>query len=347
MNPVAFTIFGKDIYWYGIIIALAMVAGALIVRQMFRRNHLDPDWVTDLALLVIPLAIIGARVHYVLWSWEEFAGRPFWNVFAIWNGGLAIWGGIIGGLIGAAIFSAWRKVPVLTLTDSLLPGLALGQAIGRWGNFINQEVYGKVVQNDLFKVFPLAVLIERTGECHWALFFYESVANLIIFALLFFLVSKKTKVKGVTTLCYFIFYGVVRAVLEPLRDTAYIQNINGVPVNMIVSILFAIGGTVALVLLLESDRAKRLAAQRAAEEEAEAVEEAAAEEEAEAVEDAAAAEEEAEEAAEETEVPEAASADETAESAQGQEEADTAGITGEVPEETPEEAPETKEESHE
>ncbi len=251
----AFTIGGWSIQWYGIIIAAALLTGIGITMAMFKRKGMDPDSVLDLALIVVPLAIIGARVHYVLWSWQEFAGRPFWHVFAIWEGGMAIFGSILAGMLGLLIFSRWRKIPFYTLCDCLVPALALGQAIGRWGNFANQEVYGAVVTNPSLQWFPMSVYIEATGQYHYALFFYESVFNLALFALLFFVVTRKAKRPGIAFWVYLLGYGVCRAVMEGFREEIYIQRTAGLPMNQIFAAGLAI--LAAVVLITWYAKAKR------------------------------------------------------------------------------------------
>ncbi len=250
----AFTIGGWSIQWYGIIIAVALLVGIGITMAMFKRKGMDPDSVLDLALIVVPLAIIGARVHYVLWSWQEF-GRPFWHVFAIWEGGMAIFGSILAGMLGLLIYSRWRKVPFYTLCDCLVPAVALGQAIGRWGNFANQEVYGAVVTNPSLQWFPMSVYIEATGQYHYALFFYESMFNLALFALLFFVVTRKAKRPGVAFWVYLLGYGLCRAVIEGFREEIYIQRTAGLPMNQIFAAGLAL--LAAIVLLSWYYKSKR------------------------------------------------------------------------------------------
>ena len=255
----AFTIGGWSIQWYGIIIAVALLAGIGITMAMFKRKGMDPDSVLDLALIVVPLAIIGARVHYVLWSWQEFAGRPFWHVFAIWEGGMAIFGSILAGMLGLLIYARWRKVPFYTLCDCLVPAVALGQAIGRWGNFANQEVYGAVVTNPSLQWFPMSVYIEATGQYHYALFFYESVFNLALFALLFFFVTRKAKRPGVAFWIYMLGYGLCRAVMEGFREEIYIQRTAGLPMNQIFAAGLALLAAVVLITwYVKSKRAQKV-----------------------------------------------------------------------------------------
>ena len=249
VNPVAFRLFGKDVYWYGILMALAILAGILLAMRLCKRKGLDPDLVLDMVLVVVPLALVFARIHYVIWSWSEFAGRPFWHVFAVWEGGLAIYGSMIGGLLGLIIFSRWKKIPLLKLCDILVPCLALGQAIGRWGNFCNQEVFCPVLTNPSMHFFPLAVYIERTQSYHLGLFFIESVLNLAICLFLYWYVTRKAKRTGAAFALYLLFYGVIRGVLEGLRQPEYIQTTAGLPVNQIISFVIAALAIVALIVL--------------------------------------------------------------------------------------------------
>jgi phosphatidylglycerol:prolipoprotein diacylglycerol transferase len=257
VNPVAFRLFGKDVYWYGIIMALAILAGILLAMRLCKRKGLDPDLVLDMVLVVVPLALVFARIHYVIWSWSEFAGRPFWHVFAVWEGGLAIYGSMIGGLLGLIIFSRWKKIPLLKLCDILVPCLALGQAIGRWGNFCNQELFGPVLTNPSMHFFPLAVYIERTQSYHLGLFFIESVLNLAICLFLYWYVTRKTKRTGTAFALYLLFYGVVRGVLEGLRQPEYIQTTAGLPVNQIFSFVIAALAIVALIVLSRRQEAEQ------------------------------------------------------------------------------------------
>ena len=126
-NPVAFTVFGHDIYWYGILISLAVVIAVVMVYMQAKKKGIDPDSMLDYALLTIPTAIVFARIYYVIFEWEQYADNPI-SVLYIWNGGIAIYGSIIGGVIATLIFSKWKKISFWTLADLVAPGLVLGQA---------------------------------------------------------------------------------------------------------------------------------------------------------------------------------------------------------------------------
>lgn len=133
-SRVAFSLFGKDIYWYGVIMAAAMIIAVGLAYSEERRKKLKKDTVMDLCLCIIPAGIVGARLYYVLFELESYLKDPI-TILYIWRGGLAIYGAVIGGLLAAFIFAKVRKIRFLTLADVIAPGLVLAQAIGRWGNF--------------------------------------------------------------------------------------------------------------------------------------------------------------------------------------------------------------------
>ncbi|MBN2879843.1 MAG: prolipoprotein diacylglyceryl transferase [Clostridia bacterium] len=258
IDPVAFTInidngaVVKDIYWYGIIIATGMILALLVAIRNAKRMGKKPEMIIDFSVFAIVLAIIGARAHYVVWSWEFFEGEPFWKVFAIWEGGLAIYGGIIGGVIAAIIYTRFKKISLLALLDIMVPSLILGQSIGRWGNFANQEAFGYPVFNEKFWHFPITVFIERTSQYHLATFFYESLWDFIGFIIL--MVSlRKSKKEGKTFFLYMIIYGLGRVVIEGLRtDSQMFLNTN-IRINQVLSALFIIVGG-ALYLFSRSSK---------------------------------------------------------------------------------------------
>jgi len=127
------------------------------------RLDLDHFYVSESIFLVLPIANICARIYYVVFEWEQYSGN-FTKVISIWEGGLAIYGGVIGGIIAAIIFSKRSHFPFFRLVDMVVPSLILGQAIGRWGNFVNQEAFGNLVTNPNLQFFPYAVFIERLEE---------------------------------------------------------------------------------------------------------------------------------------------------------------------------------------
>ena len=141
INPVAFTLFGIPVMWYGILIALGLLSGAYVASGELRRRGFDDEILWDLLLWAVPLAIVGARLYYVIFQWSYYSQHPG-QIFNIRGGGLAIHGGLLAAFLTAYIFSKRRKVSALVLLDVTAPGIVLGQAIGRWGNFVNQEAHG-------------------------------------------------------------------------------------------------------------------------------------------------------------------------------------------------------------
>ncbi|MBC8530944.1 prolipoprotein diacylglyceryl transferase [Gehongia tenuis] len=219
-DPIAFTVFGKPVYWYGILIAAAVVVGIILSWRETKRRGYNPDSIIDFALIAIPISIICARIYYVVFSWDYYA-NDFWSVFKIWEGGLAIYGAIIGGVLAALIYGKFGKIRFWDVCDIVVPALALGQAVGRWGNFFNQEAYGELITNPAFQKFPIGVYIESEGAWHMATFFYEFVWDLLLFILLMAVRKKKFK-SGSLTLMYFMFYGIGRFFIEGLRtDSLY------------------------------------------------------------------------------------------------------------------------------
>ncbi len=251
VDNVAFTInmFGleKDIYWYGIIIATGMLLGIWIATYNARRRGYKSEMVLDIALIAVIVAVIGARVHYVLFSWEYFKGGPFVDVFKIWNGGLAIYGGVIGGLIGVFAYSKLAKKRFLSMVDILVPSLILGQAIGRWGNFVNQEAYGWVINNPAWTFFPAAVFIKSEGAFHMATFFYESMWDFIVFAFLMNYM-KKDRREGNVFFMYFALYGFGRMIIEGFRMDSQMLFGTGIRINQMISVIFMVFGILMLLL---------------------------------------------------------------------------------------------------
>ena len=168
----ALELFGWSIHWYGAIIALGIALGVMLACAREKRLGLPKDATLDLALCCVPAALVGERIYYVVFKWSDYAAGPWWKVFAVWEGGMAIYGGILAGVLAGAIFARAKKLSFRRLADLAAPSIALGQAVGRWGNFINQEAHGRLMTNPSLQFFPAAVRID--GEWFYATFFYES-----------------------------------------------------------------------------------------------------------------------------------------------------------------------------
>ncbi len=239
LNRVAFTIFGKDIYWYGLIIAAGFLLAACYGCVRARQFGLTQDNILDMLLVTVPIAIICARAYYCIFYWELFRDNPI-SVLYIWEGGLAIYGGVIGAVLTVWIFAKVRKLRPTAIFDIGALGLFIGQSIGRWGNFVNGEAFG--AETDSFLRMGLSDGGPITAFYH-PTFLYESVWNLVGFAVLHFY-SKRRKFDGEVFLLYVAWYGLGRAWIEGLRtDSLYLFG-TGLRVSQVlaaVSCLAALG----------------------------------------------------------------------------------------------------------
>lgn len=208
---IAFEFFGIPIYWYAVLIVGSMMFAIIWCRIHNGRFNVKFDDLLDMAIVVIPVAIICARLYYVLFSLDYFINNPS-EIFQIKGGGLAIYGGIIGGVVVIAIFSKIKKINLLDITDYIVPVVAFCQSVGRWGNYINVEAYG--YETNL----PIKMEIIEDGIIKYVhpAFLYESIATLLIFVFLSIL-SKKRKFSGEITYIYIICYSFVRFFIEGLR----------------------------------------------------------------------------------------------------------------------------------
>lgn len=239
-----FGIPGLSIRWYAAIICLGLVAGLLVAYLMGRRRGYNFDMVLDLLLLALPICIIGARLYYVAFEWETYKNNLA-EIFAIWHGGLAIYGAVIGGVIAAVVFCKWKKVPLGDVLDLGSLGLILGQAIGRWGNFANQEAFGNLITNPDLQFFPYGVYIDRLGEWHQATFFYESMWNLLVLAVLLWY-FKRAKHKGNVFVAYLALYGVGRFFIEGLRTDSLWMIPGVIRVSQLLSAILVVFGAAYL-----------------------------------------------------------------------------------------------------
>ena len=203
--------------YYSVLIVTGMILAIMLASREEKRLGFPKDTVVDLALVLIPVSVVCARIYYVAFAWDAFREHPL-SIFAIWEGGIAIYGGLIGGVLTVLLFAHFRHLNALLLMDMLVPGVALAQAIGRWGNFFNMEAYGLRVDHPAFQFFPFAVQIPEGGILVWhmATFFYESCWNLIIFLILY-LLRKRSRQPGQLFLLYSLLYGAGRLVIEGLR----------------------------------------------------------------------------------------------------------------------------------
>ena len=252
IDPTAFTLFGIKIQWYGIIIAFGMILAILLFyRLATKKENIPGDNIFSVALLALPMAIIGARAAYVFTRWDYYGQTDFLTVINIRNGGLAIYGGIIGGFIALIIYNKFKKTRVLPMLDAVGPALMVGQIIGRWGNFINAEAYGYTgdIENLPWrmwieqvevngKILPGEHLVHPT-------FLYESLWNLIGLAIILFVFYRKKKFDGEIFCLYIGWYGIGRFVIEQIRvDSSYVFG-TGLKYSAAVGLLCFIGAIIA------------------------------------------------------------------------------------------------------
>lgn len=243
--PYSRYIFG-NLPWYGVLIASGvLIAFALCVHEE-KRMQLQRDTVIDLSFWLIPLGIIGARTYYAIFNWPTFADDPL-SVLRIWEGGIAIYGAVIGGLVGVLIFAKRRKIYPFTLTDMIVPGLALAQSIGRWGNYFNMEAYGRQITSPAWQFFPIGVQIPSASGYTWhmATFFYESCWDFVVFVLLWFVIRKRADKPGTTTLWYLLLYGLGRFFIEGLRTDSLM--LGSFRVSQLLSLLMVLAAGTLLI----------------------------------------------------------------------------------------------------
>ena len=207
MNLVAFEVFGISVRWYGIILAAGIMCGLLYALRESKRVGMDENIILDLVIFAIPAGVIGARLYYVIFNWDYYSKDPL-QILNIRGGGLAIHGTLIAAVITGVIYTRVKKISFWSLADIASPGLILGQAIGRWGNFVNQEAHG--TPTDL----PWGILVD--GVKVHPTFLYESLWNFSVFAVLLWY-RKRKKTEGNVFLLYLILYSVGRFFVEGLR----------------------------------------------------------------------------------------------------------------------------------
>ena len=211
--PRSFAIGPFDIRMYGLIIAIGLLLAVWYACRRSKEFGLKSDDLLDGVLWVTPFAFLCARAYYVAFEWDRYADDLL-SVFYIWQGGLAIYGGVIGAIVGAAVFTRVKKIKLTAVLDLLMIGFLIGQSIGRWGNFCNREAFGAAT--DSFFRMGLFNKVTESWEYYHPTYLYESLWNAVGFVLLHFL-SKRRKYDGQIALCYAAWYGLGRAFIEGLR----------------------------------------------------------------------------------------------------------------------------------
>jgi len=261
------SIFGYKIYFYALLITTGMVCAIVVASKLMKKKGIPGDQSLDYAIVVIPLAIIGCRIYFLLFpysniSYEQFEASWSWqNFWAIRNGGLGIYGGVILGYIGAFILTRIKKQKLFEIGDCVIPGLLLAQSIGRWGNFVNGEAYGNLVLNPNLQFFPYAVFAD--GAWHQATFFYESVFTLIGFFVCLILIKDEHYRDGWCMSFYGIYYGLVRLVIEGMRTDSLFLRVpiiwerrfweTGIRISQLVSVIIIIMALARIVYIYRND----------------------------------------------------------------------------------------------
>lgn len=241
ISRIAFSVFGKPIYWYAIIIVTGFLLAAAFVARGAKKRGLDPENIWDIALYGLIFGLVGARIYYVLFDLDTIKDS-IWNFFKIWEGGIAIYGAIIAAVITCYVYCKRHKLPVLKIFDFCCQGLFIGQAIGRWGNFVNAEVYGGET------TLPWGMTIDGGSAVH-PLFLYESIWNVIGF-LIVLLVRDRVKTDGKIFSFYILWYSFGRLFLEGMRQSEYILYLAGnVGISQVVAGIGILAGLSGLVFL--------------------------------------------------------------------------------------------------
>ncbi len=249
MNKIAISMGPFEITWYSVCIFIGILFAWFIISKEAKRNNIPPTFVTNLIFWCVVFGILGARIYYVLFNLDYYTANPE-QIIKIWNGGLAIHGGMIAGLITMVIYCKKYRVNILKMLDIVVPGLILAQGIGRWGNFFNSEAHGGIVSKAFLESLHLPEFIIKgmhiSGHYYHPTFLYESLFCIIGFFVLVGIRSLKSTKLGNTTAIYLIWYGIVRFFVESLRtDSLMLANLK---MAQIVSVLMIVTGIIMFII---------------------------------------------------------------------------------------------------
>ncbi|MBQ2252582.1 MAG: prolipoprotein diacylglyceryl transferase [Clostridia bacterium] len=237
VNRVAFSLFGRDVAWYGVIICAGMLLAFFYGCHTIKKEKISSDDFLNILLFIIPFGILGARLMHVAVNLDYYATKPFLEVIAIWNGGGAIYGSIIAGILVIVVYSRVRHLKILSVLDAFAPCVLIGQCLGRWGNFVNGEAFGTET------ALPWGMFLSSTGKIHHPTFLYESLWTLSMLLVIHFFLYRKKKYDGEILFFYLGFYGLGRAIVEAFRAD-YSFPVFGMRFSMLVALAaFLLFGT--------------------------------------------------------------------------------------------------------
>lgn len=265
------SVFGFEIAYYGIIIGLGVLAGIAIAALIAKKTGQDPDTYYDLAIYAVVLSVIGARIYYVIFSWDSYKDDLL-SIFNIRQGGLAIYGGVIAAILTVFVYAKVKKISFGLLTDTAGPGLILGQIIGRWGNFFNREAFGEYTNGPFAMQLPVDAvrssditekMLEHTEvidniryiQVH-PTFLYESLWNVCILAIMLWWMKRK-QFDGQVFLIYLFGYGIGRFWIEGLRTDSLMFFGTGLRVSQVLAILMAVGAVVINLMMLKQKKMEK------------------------------------------------------------------------------------------
>ncbi|AIE61313.1 prolipoprotein diacylglyceryl transferase [Bacillus methanolicus] len=248
IDPIAFTLGPIQVHWYGVIIGIGIALALWVAMREGDKRGLPKDTFADLMIWAIPIAIISARIYYVIFQWDYYAQNPS-EIIKIWNGGIAIHGALIGSVITASVFSKKRGISFWKLADIAAPSIILGQAIGRWGNFINQEAHGGEVSRSFLEGLHLPDFIINqmyiNGAYYHPTFLYESIWDLTGFFVLILLRRVNLR-RGELFLTYVIWYSIGRFFIEGMRTDSLMLTEN-LRMAQFISIVLIIGAFILMI----------------------------------------------------------------------------------------------------
>ncbi len=259
-GDIAFSIGSVSVYYYGIIMAVSLSAGVLTAHFITKKNYpeINPEIIYDISPHIIIGAILGARIYYCLLSYEYYSHNLLESL-ELWHGGLSIHGAILGGIISGIIYAKRHKLHILKFCDIFSYGLILGQAIGRWGNFFNSEAFGRPTENFLKLYIPIYKRPLEYMQYNYfhPTFLYESILDIFIFLILFFVIRKFAKnIDGIVFFSYLILYSAARFIIEQIRIDS-VLNIFGIPIAQIVSGLIIFISAIAVLMLKKTNVLKK------------------------------------------------------------------------------------------